>query len=108
LIFFSVMVLLGRPFVAYRLAAQSSFAGNPQKVNSLLQRLIKKKEDHREPAAMSFAEANPSPGRIRLPVKFIERFLPNSRHLFLSPFSANKPLSTLPYPIGLLVSRLRI
>lgn len=43
---FAVVMVLLRPYAAYRISMNPNFAGDPVKVNSLLQRLIKKKDEH--------------------------------------------------------------
>jgi len=43
---FAVTMVLLRPYAAYRISMNPNFAGDPVKVNSLLQRLIKKKDEH--------------------------------------------------------------
>jgi len=43
---FAVIALLLRPFLAYQIAASRHLTANPAAMNSLLQRLIKKKDDH--------------------------------------------------------------
>jgi hypothetical protein len=42
----AVLLLLLRPFVVYQIAETPKFSGDPVAANSLLQRLIKKKDDH--------------------------------------------------------------
>lgn len=42
----AVVMLLLRPFFVYQLTENPNFARDPVAVNSLLQRLIKKKDDH--------------------------------------------------------------
>jgi hypothetical protein len=46
LLAFAVVMVLLRPYAAYRISMYPNFAGDPVKVNSLLQRLIKKKDEH--------------------------------------------------------------
>lgn len=41
-----LMMLLVRPYVIYNMTAANRFAGNPARAWSLLQRLVKKKDDH--------------------------------------------------------------
>jgi hypothetical protein len=43
---FAVLMVLVRPYAAYRISMNPNFSGDPAKVNSLLQRLIKKKDEH--------------------------------------------------------------
>jgi len=43
---FGVMMILVRPFMAYQLSTTSDFGKDPQRIYNLLQRLVKKKDDH--------------------------------------------------------------
>ena len=43
---FAVSMVLLRPYAAYQISMRHDTAGDPIKVNSLLQRLIKKKDEH--------------------------------------------------------------
>lgn len=43
---FAVLTVLLRPYAAYRISMRPDIAADPVKVNSLLQRLVKKKDDH--------------------------------------------------------------
>lgn len=43
---FTVLIVLLRPYAAYQISMRPDIANDPVKVNSLLQRLIKKKDDH--------------------------------------------------------------
>src|ERR1700712_2289877 len=43
---FAVLMVLLRPYTAYRISMRSDIASDPVKINSLLQRLVKKKDDH--------------------------------------------------------------
>ena len=43
---FAVVMVLLRPYAAYRISMNPNIAGDPVKVNSLLQRLIKKKDKY--------------------------------------------------------------
>nr|WP_067057407.1 hypothetical protein [Mucilaginibacter sp. L294] len=48
--FFSigVLMLLARPYLAYQMSAANATAENPAKAWNLLQRLVKKKDEHHE------------------------------------------------------------
>lgn len=43
---FAVFIILLRPYAAYQMSVRAVIAADPVKVNSILQRLIKKKEQH--------------------------------------------------------------
>jgi hypothetical protein len=113
LISFGVLMLLARPFLVYGIAAQRSYAGNPQKVSNLFQRLIKKKEDHHDMTEIAFAEAKQSYVRFRMPVRFIFLYLENFNRLFWKLYSAYTPAKSSLYYTGqyhssLLTCRLQV
>lgn len=52
---FGLLMVLLRPFMAYQISSRADFSRDPQKVHSLLQRLIKKKDDHHGELSELFA-----------------------------------------------------
>jgi hypothetical protein len=75
------MILL-RPYAAYQLSTRANISSDPMKVQALLQRLIKKKDEHHEAQELLGTE-NRSPRFI-----FISPVLPvnNLAHFFCSFF----------------------
>ncbi|SDD35176.1 hypothetical protein SAMN05216464_101497 [Mucilaginibacter pineti] len=68
---FALLVVLLRPYAAYRIARRSDMAKDPVKANSLLQRLIKKKDEHHALADNDLiAVQQPKTGQI-LPIRFL-------------------------------------
>lgn len=65
---FAVLMVLLRPYAAYRISMRADFATNSTKVNSLLQRLIKKKEEHHSSEADHINAVSPSKTIMPLPV----------------------------------------
>lgn len=65
---FAVIALLLRPFLAYQIAARQHLTDNPAAMNSLLQRLIKKKDDHHTKTDEYLAAIQRSDKRLPRPV----------------------------------------
>lgn len=43
---FAILMVLLRPYAAYRITSQAGFIKDPVKINNMLQRLVKKKDEH--------------------------------------------------------------
>jgi hypothetical protein len=71
----SVIMILLRPFIAYQISIQSSFTKDPQKVISLLQRLIKKKDEHHEYAEVEISESRNRQVIFARPLNILNRFI---------------------------------
>ena len=57
---FAVVMVLLRPYAAYRISMNPNIAGDPVKVNNLLQRLIKKKDKYHTIAGESMEAIVPA------------------------------------------------
>jgi hypothetical protein len=64
---FAVLMVLLRPYAAYRMSMSCDLAGDPVKVNNLLQRLIKKKEEHHAVADENLEAVIPAKAAKSLP-----------------------------------------
>lgn len=93
-----VFMLLARPFMVYQMCAAGEFSKDPQKVYSLLQRLIKKKDDHHAADTGEAAVLEPAKAK-RLEassfmVLFTRLFRLASFHRLFSKLHAGKPFVT--------------
>ena len=80
---FAVLMILLRPFCAYRLSMNTLLVKDPNRMLSALQRMIKKKDTHAE-AAEDAAEITANSEVIMLPLLFVLlKRLNFSRFLFL-------------------------
>ena len=69
----AVMLLL-RPYFVYQMTSQRSLRDNPAKAYSLLQRLVKKKDDHHEAQDNPLTETRRNRFRFQSPVKLNQHF----------------------------------
>lgn len=69
------MMLLLRPYIVYRLTQKNVTADNPAKAYSLLQRLVKKKDEHHEVTEVIATVNQRSRFSFQLPVIWVEAFL---------------------------------
>jgi hypothetical protein len=81
---FGVMVFLLRPFVGYLMIGAGGATADPLRTSLLMQRLIKKKEEHHEPEAEAIQEPGRSQYARPLPVR-LTRYL---HSLFFSLYSS--------------------
>jgi len=81
---FGVMVFLLRPFLGYLVIGGGGTASNPLRISQLIQRLVKKKEEHHEPEAEAIQELSQSQYARPLPVR-LTRYLYS---LFFSPYNS--------------------
>lgn len=88
---FGVLMLLLRPYLVYQVAAADSRQANPARAWSLLQRLVKKKDDHHEQFADHEAVFTDTRKRSVMPVR-------RTFHL-LRQFLANLPGISLTVPL---------
>ena len=65
---FVVLTVLLRPYAAYCISTRADVSANPAKVYNLLQRLIKKKDDHHNVAEHEFSLVQPSKKDFVIPV----------------------------------------
>jgi hypothetical protein len=65
---FVVLMVLLRPYAAYQISSRADMASNPVKVNNLLQRLVKKRDEHHTAALGDFSAVQPSKSTFVLPV----------------------------------------
>ncbi|MBS1664913.1 MAG: hypothetical protein JST68_27955 [Bacteroidetes bacterium] len=61
-----VILFLLRPFTFYFLIGNSGSSADGQRINQLMQRTIKKKEDHHEPEAEALSESGRHRSTLRL------------------------------------------
>lgn len=57
---FGVVLFLLRPFLGYLIAGQGGLSSNPSAISQLMQRAVKKKDEHHEPDAEMIADAGSS------------------------------------------------
>jgi hypothetical protein len=73
----AVVMLLLRPYIVYQMTSQKALADNPAKAYSLLQRLVKKKDEHHEVPGNTFAETRRFGFSFKPAVKLHQRFYPD-------------------------------
>jgi hypothetical protein len=66
-----VLMLLLRPYMIYQLTKQSNLRNDPVNVYNLLQRLVKKKDEHHETAEVADLQSRQSKTTFRLPVSWV-------------------------------------
>jgi hypothetical protein len=69
-----VVMLLLRPYIIYQLTTQRALAGNPLKSYSLLQRLVKKKEEHHDVQEIAAVQTNRAKFVFQIPERLIGFF----------------------------------
>jgi hypothetical protein len=69
------MMLLLRPYMIYQLTQKKAQANNPVKVYSLLQRLVKKKDEHHELTEVTATVNQRSKFSFQLPIAWVKAFL---------------------------------
>jgi hypothetical protein len=99
----AVTMLLLRPYLVYQMTGQRVLHSDPAKAYSLLQRLIKKKDDHHQEAGdNTLAETRHLRFSFQPPVKLHQRFyigknvISTSQRLFLPGLLANTVFSVRP------------
>jgi formylmethanofuran dehydrogenase subunit E len=70
---FGVLTILLRPFVVYSVSVHADFAGKPERTYRLLQKLVKKKDEHHEADAETIVENRQSKYFLLIPQKLFER-----------------------------------
>ena len=65
---FVVLTVLLRPYAAYCISTRADMSANPAKVYNLLQRLIKKKDDHHNVTVHEFSVVQPPKRDFVIPV----------------------------------------
>lgn len=69
------MMLLLRPYLIYQLTQKNALTNNPVKVYSLLQRLVKKKDEHHEFTEIMATVNQRSKFLFQLPIVWVKAFL---------------------------------
>jgi len=71
---FCVLMMLARPYLAYQMCSKDAIKKDPQKAFTILQRLVKKKDDHYQHAEQAIIESRRQKAVLLIPFYLRKNF----------------------------------